>query len=65
MELGQHWFQSPATQQAIAWTNDDLSSTEPSEKKFQGNFKWNSNISTDENACENVVYKMAHILFRP
>ena len=35
MELGQHWFQSPATQQAIAWTNDDLSSTEPSEKKFR------------------------------
>ena len=33
--------------------------------KFQGSSNWNSNIFIDENAFENVVWKMAVILYGP
>ena len=57
---------SPDQRQATTWTNDGiLSTTGPLRNKAQWNINRNSYIFIQENASENVVWKMAAMLSRP
>ena len=57
---------SPDRRQAIIWTNDGILLIGPlGRNKLQWNLKRNSYIFIQENAFENLVLKMAAILFRP
>ena len=61
---GSNYGLSPGQHQAIIWTNAGILLIEPL-RKIQLNFNWNSYIFFQENAFENVVWKMLVVLSRP
>ena len=56
---------SPGRRQAIIWTNAGILLIWTFRNKLQWNFKRYSDIFVEENAFENVIWKMAAILSRP
>ena len=56
---------SPGRRQAIIWTNAGILLIDTLGNKLQWNLNRNLNIFIQENAFENVVWKMAAILSRP
>ena len=56
---------SPGRRQAIIWTNAGILLIGPLGTNFSENRNRNLYIFIQENAFENVVWKMASILFRP